>query len=208
MTTAAAAAAATAAAGTGEVAAAVTMTAALTATVMAAAVAATTAAAVVTAVAVATARTVAVARTRLWHLPEAPAYLGTAAATVAVESSFPPEAVPPQTISSGVPKKSRGSMTYAQTSAEFCNNFRSGCFHHSGRNKPPPWAPTLRSTLCGKTRLREREEPRKRRSPVERPVWRVHVRLVPDGCRHVDHVAGVLTRLSLEELTSAASSRR
>ena len=40
----------------------------------------------------------------LWPLREAPAYPGTAAATVAVESSSPPEAVPPQPISSGIPK--------------------------------------------------------------------------------------------------------
>ena len=84
------------------VAAAVTMTVAVTATVTAVTVAAVAAAAVVTAVAAATARTVAVARTKLWDLPEAPAYPGMAAATVAVETSSSPEAVPPQTISSGV----------------------------------------------------------------------------------------------------------
>ena len=92
VTTAVAAAVATAAAVTVAVEAAVTMTAAVTATVVAAA-----------AAAAATERTVAVARTKLWDLPEAPVYPGTAAATVAVENSSPPEAVPPQTISSGVP---------------------------------------------------------------------------------------------------------
>ena len=49
--------------------------------------------------------------------------------------------------------------------------------------------------------IQERAEPRKQRSPVERPEWRVHARLVPDPCRHVDHVAGVLTRLSPERLS-------
>ena len=33
---------------------------------------------------------------------------------------------------------------------------------------------------------------------MELPVWRVHVRLVPDPCRRVDQVAGVLIRLSPE----------
>ena len=33
-----------------------------------------------------------------------------------------------------------------------------------------------------------------------RPVWRVHFRLAPDLCRHVDHVAGVLTHLTSEGL--------
>ena len=87
-------------------------------------------------------------------------------------------------------------MTYAQTSAEFCNNLPSGCFHHSGRIKPLSWAPTCGSSLRGENRLQVREEPRKRWSPVQLPVWRVHVQLVPDPCRHVDHVAGVLSRLS------------
>ena len=99
VTTSVGAAATTAAAVTVRVAAAVTMTAAVTATVTAAA-----AAAVVTAVAKAIAKTVAVARTKLWDPPEAPAYPGTVAVTVAVESSSPPETVSPQTISSGTPK--------------------------------------------------------------------------------------------------------
>ena len=84
-----------------------TMTAAVTATVTAAAVAAAAAAAaaaVVTAVSAATAKTVAVAQTRLWGPPEAPVYPGIAAVTMAAESSCPPEAVPPQTVSSGAPK--------------------------------------------------------------------------------------------------------
>ena len=104
VTTAVAAAAATAAAVTVAVAAAVTMTAAVTATVTAAAVAAAAAAAVVTAVSTATAKTVAAAQTRLWGPPEAPVYPGIAAVTMAAESSCPPEAVPPQTVSSGAPK--------------------------------------------------------------------------------------------------------
>ena len=49
-------------------------------------------------------------------------------------------------------------------------------------------------------RRQEREKPRKRRSPVKLPVWRIHVRLVPNPCRHVNHVAGVLTRPSPEGL--------
>ena len=61
-------------------------------------------AAVVTVVGAATARTVAVARTKLLDLPEGPAYPGTAVATVTVESSSLPEAVPTQTISSSVLK--------------------------------------------------------------------------------------------------------
>ena len=81
------------------VAAAMTMTAAVTATVTAA-----VAATVVTAVAAATSKTVAAVQTRLWGLPEAPASPGTAAVKVAAGSLCPPEAVPPQTVSSGAPK--------------------------------------------------------------------------------------------------------
>ena len=66
--------------------------------------AAAAAAAVVTAVSTATAKTVAVAQTRLWDPPEAPVYPEIAAVTMAAESSCPPEAVPPQTVSSGAPK--------------------------------------------------------------------------------------------------------
>ena len=121
MTTTAAAAAATAAAAAATVAAAVsaavTMTAAVMATVTAAAVAA--ASAVVTAVVAATARTVTVARTKLWDLPEASAYPGRAAPTVAVECSSTPEAVPSRTISSGVPEQRRNSMIYVHTSVDF-----------------------------------------------------------------------------------------
>ena len=115
----AAAAAVTAAAVTVAVAAVVTMTVAVTATLTAAVTATLTAvAAAVTAVSAATSRTAAVARTKLWDLPKAPAYPGTAVATVAVESFPPSEAVPLQTIFSGVPTYRRGGMTYAQTSAE------------------------------------------------------------------------------------------
>jgi len=49
-------------------------------------------------------------------------------------------------------------------------------------------------------RLQEREQPRKRRSSVEFAVRGEHLRLVPDPCRHVDHVAGVHARLSPEGL--------
>ena len=49
-------------------------------------------------------------------------------------------------------------------------------------------------------RLQEREQPRKRCLPVEAAVWRVHVRLVPDPCRHVDDVTRVLASLSPEGL--------
>ena len=140
----AAAAAVTAASVTVAVAATVTMTASVTGTVTTAAVAAS-----VTAIAAATSTTAAVARTNLWDHPKATAYPGTAVATVAVDSSPPSEAVLNQKICSGVPKYRRGSMTYAQTSAKICNNLPSGCFHHSGRNKPPPWAPTSGSSLRG-----------------------------------------------------------
>ena len=50
------------------------------------------------------------------------------------------------------------------------------------------------------TRHQERQKPRKRRSPVKLPEWRIHARLVPDPRRHINHVAGVLTRLSPEGL--------
>ena len=74
-------AAATAAAVTVALDAAVTMTAAVTATV--------------TVVAAVTSKTLAAVQARLWGLPEAPAYPGAAAVTVAAESSCSPEAVPP-----------------------------------------------------------------------------------------------------------------
>ena len=47
-------------------------------------------------------------------------------------------------------------------------------------------------------RLQKWEQPRKRRSAVELPVRRVHVRLVPNPRRHVQHVASLLARLGLE----------
>ena len=72
------------------VAALVTMTAAVTATMTAAA------AAVVSVGTVATSKTMPAVQTRLWGLPEVPAYPRTAAMPVAAESSCRPEAIPPK----------------------------------------------------------------------------------------------------------------
>ena len=51
-----------------------------------------------------------------------------------------------------------------------------------------------------KARLHEWEQPCKRRSPVELPIPRVHVRIVLDRCGHVEYVAGVFACLRPERL--------
>ena len=49
-----------------------------------------------------------------------------------------------------------------------------------------------------KARFQEWEKPRKRRSAVELPIRRVHVRLVPNPRLHVQDVTRVLARLGPE----------